>query len=458
MSTAFCDLEDLRRRLEQALAASPADETELVCFERCRATARGGSGGGLEAPLRSVLVRVVEGRRLGWYRSDASSAGELENAVRLALSLAKLEPRLKPKALFPQRGEKTFLDHRAKLHDPAVEHLDPAAASQHLEALSLVGEDATLRWSRSRLVIANSHGLWRSASATEVSLAVATGRHAGAGHAAAASRSLAGLDLLAVFERARRVAADATAGCAARAAADNLPGPRGQAVPALLAPEATIALLDVINLHAFSGRAFLDGSSVLSRHCNVQVFDRRFHLRDDGSAVEGLAFPFDFEGGAKRPLELIVAGTPSTPALSRHQAQLAGLAATGRSVGGSDTLFGNLFVLPGEADEDALLAAADGGVFLGWLEKPVCLDPLHLRIRAIARGVRRIENGALGAPLPTLVWEDSLLRVLARLEAVGRRCVVRAMATTPLGAISAPALALTAIEGLQVARDGVASG
>ena len=217
----------------------------------------------------------------------------------------------------------------------------------------------------------------------------------------------------------------------------------------LLAPEATIALLNVLNTFALAGRAYLDGTSFLVRHRGVQVFDRAFNLLDDGGRLPGVPFPFDLEGSPKKPLKLIVEGQPSAVALNQYQGAEAGMRPTAQAVGGQDALFGNLFMLPGELSDDDLLAAADGGLRIGWLDPPECFEPSQLRIRARARCARRIENGRLGAALPDFVWEESLLRALARLRAIGRETVVQSTPTTPLGAITAPAVVLAASEGFQ---------
>lgn len=446
MQTAIHSFEDVRRRLERVLDASTADETELVWFERQRGCVRTDGPCQQDPPLLSVMVRVVEGRRLGWFRADTAESGELENAVRHALALAKLQPQLERRSIFPRRTDDSFNRDGQVLRDPAIEALDPATALSQLHDGCRAGERGALRWGTSHLTILNSHGVRRNATVTEISADVACGEPGGSGYASASSRSLHGLALQRLFDRARGLTAN---GHGAAAVNGNGWSPPATGTPALLSPESAACLLDVVNGYAFSGRAFLDGTSFLSKHRNVQVFDRRVHLRDDGSNEAGLPFPFDFEGSPKRPLELIVAGTPSTPALNRHQGHLAGMHSTGQSVGGEDSMFGNLFLHSGEATDEDLLAAANGGIFIGWLEAPVCFDPNHLTVRITARGVRQIENGTLGRALPDLVWEDSLLRVLARIEAVGCDPVVRAMSTTPLGSISAPALALTGVEGLR---------
>lgn len=438
----FSPLEEVAARLEKVLAVSVADETELVWLERrrCWVKNRGHERSFFEQPRRTVIARVVERRRLGWHRTETAEPGELETGLRHALALAKVQPRLKERQVFSAAGEP--VQPGAGLYDPALSQLEESSAKALLEELCHRGEGGHLSWSEARLLVLNSHGLRRQAVVTEVSLDLQAGQGLGAGHAAGSARTLGALDPARTCERAwSRVA---------RGSPTDLPNP---GVPVLLAPEATIELLHVLNAYAFSGRAYLDGSSFLSRHRGVQVFDRRFNLDDDGTRPDGLPFPFDLEGSLKKPLELIVDGRPSTPALNQHQGVETGLDPTAQAVGGQDSLFGNLFLRPGEGSDEELARTAAGGVFIGWLEPAECFAPPQLGIRTLARGVRKIEpDGSLGAPMPDLVWEDKLLRALAQLGGVGRESVARVMPSTPLGGISAPAILLEGVDGLRPAN------
>ena len=69
-----------------------------------------------------------------------------------------------------------------------------------------------------------------------------------------------------------------------------------------------------------------------------------------------------------------------------------------------------------------------------------------MRFRTIARGVRTIQSGELGAPLPDLIWEDSLLRVLSNLIGLSSVPVTWAQDGF-LGAVTAPGLALADVGG-----------
>ncbi|MCP3956841.1 MAG: hypothetical protein GY719_03205 [bacterium] len=441
--TSFTPYDQVQSVFEQVLAASPADETELVWFERQYGSAASGGGAARRAvsdPRLTVLVRVIEGGRQGWHRTDAARANELESGLRQALALAKVQPKVKKRPMLPTDKKELRFSH--ELLDSEVARLDEKSAGSLVSGWCGKDLEGRLDWSETRLAIFNNHGLKRSAATSELTFEATRGEGPGSGRAAGSARSLEALGAEAICERARRDSGHAVP-LADLPLADLPAGP----IPVLLTPEAVASLLNVLSIFAFAGRAYLEGTSFLVRHRNVQVFDRAFNLRDDGGRVPGLPFPFDLEGSPKHPLDLIVEGQPSTLALNLVQGAEAGMRPTAQAVGGHDALFGNLFMLPGTASQENLLAAAEGGIRIGWLDPPECFEPLQLRIRARARCVRRIEGGRLGAALPDFVWEESLLRALARLLAIGGDPVALSMPTTPLGAISAPSLVLADAEG-----------
>ena len=137
----------------------------------------------------------------------------------------------------------------------------------------------------------------------------------------------------------------------------------------VFSPEATGQICDILNRVAFSAIAYYHGSSFLREHLDDQVFDRGFNLRDDGTDTSGLAFPFDLEGTAKRPVDMISKGTPKTPAVDQRQAAQLGLSATAHAIGGNDARAMNLFMLPGESD-DRQVSADSGRRYLDRLARP----------------------------------------------------------------------------------------
>ncbi|MEL7058919.1 MAG: metallopeptidase TldD-related protein [Acidobacteriota bacterium] len=441
----FTDIDAIDAVCRQVIEPSVADETEIVWFERRSGRAElGDDEGDLAATddraealpatefTRTILLRVVEAGRPGWHRTHIADAGELGAGLRQALAVATVQQKAPRLPVLPVPGDAAPQAIDA-LRDARVDRLDVPSARALLAGWRHPGETARLRWSATRLAVHNSHGVRRAVATTEVELEL----ERGPSRVATAARSLDGLGLDRLAERCRgRSAATETSSAPLETTS----------LPAVFAPEAVIDLLDVLNVFAFAGRSYLDGTSFLSRHRGVQVFDPRIHLRDDGGDPRGLPFPFDLEGSPKRAIDLVVDGRPSTLALDQLQSARAGLEPTAQSVGGRDALFGNLFLRPGDATLADLLQAVGDGLWIGGLDQIECLDPTKLEVRAVARDVRRIRAGVAAERLPHLVWQQSLLGLLARLREVGREPVVRTMPSTPLGAISAPALAVESLE------------
>jgi predicted Zn-dependent protease len=360
----------------------------------------------------------------------------LESAVRHALAQGKSHAPLPGMPHLP--SDATAIADASALFDPAVGALDGDAARRLLQPLARPAEAARLAWCSGAVAVVNGRGLRRAVTASGVDVEVRHGRGLGAGWAGHAARRLDELDPARVFERAR---ANASEGAAA--ALPALPA------PLWLAPEAVATLLRLLNRCAFTAHAYRDGTSFLREHLGVQVFDRQLTLVDDATDPAGMPFPFDLEGTAKRPVEIVSAGTPRTPALDQRHAAMLGLQPTAHASGGDDARAENLFLRPGGADDAALAAVTTGGIYAGWLEHPEVHEPRRVQFRAVVRGARRVESGGLGAPLPDLVWEDSLLRVFSALQAVGS--VARRLRGDDLllGGIVTPAIVVSEVRTLR---------
>jgi predicted Zn-dependent protease len=425
--------------LEEALNNSPADETELVWIESSRqAVSTRKKPEESRAALNTTLsVRVLERGRLGAFRTGSVDRAGLAQGIRQAIAQSRTRDTLQGLPHLPASDATPTPDGNPP--DPALARLDENTARDLLRKHLQKGENGRLSWGETEVTIANSRGLRRKARVSHATFEVSCGRTPGSGHAAGSARSLDVLDIASIVERAR-----------ASHGTSETSEPDLEKVPIVLSPEATIQLFSMLNQAAFTASAYHDGSSFLREHMGTQVFDRQINLLDDATNAAGLPFPFDLEGSLKGPVDLIVKGTPRTPALDQRQAALLGLQPTAHAVAGNDAQAQNLFLLPGAASRDELLEVASGGLYLGWFDRVECFDPLRVRFRATARGVRRIEQGALTAPAPDLVWEDTLLRGLSNVSGLGADVVTWAPGESFDAAATAPAIALADIVGLRV--------
>ncbi len=439
-------LAEIVSRLEHLLALSTAESTEISWLEIRRGQESGGKGrrDGSETFERSILVRVREGGRTGIHRTAAANLSELESAVRAAMGQARLAlpspPPLAPPdfaAPVPAPNSASAGDATA-LWDPELARMTPARARELAASIAGIaggaagkGESCRFGWAEGRLAYAGSTGLRRAAALTSGWLEVACGRQPGAGRAAAAARSLLRLDPQQVRERARR----------RHGPADVVPPPE-EPTPLLLAQEAVAALVELLNRQALRADAFHSGLSFLHDRLGQPVFHPAIHLRDDPADPRGLPVPFDLLGAAARPLDMIAGGRALTPAIDDRLAAALGRAPTAQRTAPDEAAAGHLFLLPGEAAESDLLRAAEGGLWIAALDPLEAFDPRTLRFRAVARGVRQVQGGALGASLPDLIWEGDLPALLNRVLAVGSDLVTVATGGGLLAATTAPMLAV----------------
>lgn len=436
-------IEERVQRLERALADAPADETDIVWLDARRGQESLGRRRteGTEAQERTLLVRVRESGRTGLHRAGSAEPAEIARTVREALAQARLAPPTPPPLLPSGAADPLPASQEAMgLADPELAGMTPARAREILQRLAGRGEQAQLGWAEGSLVVANSRGLRRAAGLTSVWLAVSCSRSPGAGSAEAVSRSLDRLDVPAVFARARsRHSSEA---------GEPAEPPQGP-VSVVLSPEAAGCLIDLLNRQALTSTSFAGGA--LRNHLGAQVFHAGFSLRDDATDPRGAPLAFDLLGSARRPIDLVDRGVLLTPAVDDRLAARIGRPPTPHLVAPDEARASHLFAIPGgpAVAEPELLGQADGGLWIGALEAIEAYDPGSLRFRAVACGVRRLEDGVLGAPLPDLVWEDDLQSLLTRLLGMGREAVAIPSGDPLFGATTAPGLAFEGVHGLR---------
>jgi len=437
-------LAEIVERSEHLLRLSPADATIVSWIESSssQAVESARSRRAEASGSRTVVIRVREGRRSGLARSEASAVGELQAALRQALAGARAAS-ISLDWEWPRGSEEPIANEtRAQLHDPEVALLAPATVLERLQKLSDRRSALRCQWAESeRVVVANGRPT-RAASATEISVEARTGRRPGSGFAAASSRSFIGLALEELVARAQALQATEIS--------EALPEP---AAPAVLAPEAAAALLELVGREVFSGRRFVAGQGPLADPSERRTLPAGVRLVDEPGDALSLGFPFDLDGVLKRRRDLVQGGELAGPVLDLELAARCGRLSTGHGVAGEDALPGHPQWLAGEEEEADLLRRSEGGIRIGSIENLRCLPGPGLPFSGIARSVRRIgAGGALAAALPPLVWTGRLLELLGAVDGVGRKRVLWVPGPNRSPAV-APAVRLQAVGELSPSRE-----
>jgi len=419
--------------LREVVALSPADETAITWIETREAFAGTRSGSGRTAPpSHSIQVRVIEAGRLGVYRPANTEPAELSASIRQAMAQARAAEPL-PAGMHLTPEDASPVEDAPALFDDDLAALTPERAQQALREHAREGETARLTWSESALTVVTSRGFSRHLRATGVNLEVRCGRHPGAGTAAGAARTLAGVDASTIFARARRRDA--------RGEPAEWPAPAS----IVLSPEATATLAAAFGAHGLAAAAWHADDGFCRRHHGTAALASVLTLIEDGSRAHGLPFPLDSTGARRRAATLVAEGVLQGPVADPLEAARLGVLATRPTLTGEEGGPEHLFVLPGGVADDDLLAAAGDGIFVGHLDPLECWADAALTAQTVARGLHRIERGALTAPLPDAMWTTTLPSALAAIQALGTEIVVVPNPPPSLGGTGAPAALLAAV-------------
>ncbi len=444
--TEILDQSDLTERAEnlvQAAKRAGADAADAVCVR------------GVAMSVEVRLGKVEETRRAEGddfnlrvfvgNRSATVSANVFTDPAELAeraIAMAKVAPEDPYAGLADaDRLAKTFPDF--DLLDetiPTAEELTQSAlaAEDALRAVPGVANSggASAGWSLGGLVLATSHGF--------------AGSYLGShfGHSASAIAGT-GTGMERDYDAESKVhrsdlANPADIGRRAGERAVKRLNPRQMAtgrVTVVYDPRISRGILGHLS-GAINGAAIARKTSFLRSKLGQQIFAADIQVNDDPTRLRGLgSHPFDGEGVAGAPLEVIRDGVLQTWFLDSATARELGMLTNGRAArGGGNPHPGstNLTLLPGEQAPEALIAAIDHGIYVTELIG----HGANLVTGDYSRGAAgfAIEKGVLGPPVSEITIAGNLADMFARM--------VRANDLEYRFAVNAPTIA---IEGMTIA-------
>lgn len=260
----------------------------------------------------------------------------------------------------------------------------------------------------------NTHGVRRYARMTFADATVIAIGKSGSGYATLRERRASEVDLAALGDEATlkaTLAADATE--------DLAPG----AYDVILEPPALAEVFDWMNMIAFTGQSFEDGSSFFVGNLGKRTLGENFTLVDDATSY--FAFPFDLEGMPKRPVALIENGIIRTPVLDKAWADRLGLAPTAHAWHLGSPEHGSAFHLVmsgGDATREEMIASTKLGI---WVTRFNYVNGLLEPKTALMTGTTRdgtflIRDGKVVARLPNLRWTQSMVEAFSNIESLSR--------------------------------------
>jgi PmbA protein len=439
--------ENLLNDVVAAALKAGADAAEAVGAERrsLSITVRMGELEEVEREeSRDLGLRVFVGQRQATVSGSDISAEARARLVERAVAMARLAPEDPYAGLADPdrlaRGALPDLD----LYDPS----EPSAET--LEARARVAEAAA----RATPKVTNTDGAsgsWSSSRWTMVTSGGFRGVHQASGFSIGASAIAGdesgmetGYDGRSTRWQSDLPAPESLGAEAGRRAAARL-GSRKIAsttAPVIFENRLAGSLMSPL-IGAISGPAIARGASFLKDKLGQQIFAKGVVIRDDPHRVRGLgSSPFDDEGVANQPHNLIDDGVLTTWLLNSSSARQLGLATTGHAsrglAGPPGVSVSNLTFQPGTRSQAELMADAGAGLLVTSMFGP----SLNANTGDWSVGCSGFwfENGEIAYPVSEITVAGNLLDIFGRVTP-GSDLEIRGASNAPSLLVDALAIA-----------------
>jgi predicted Zn-dependent protease len=292
---------------------------------------------------------------------------------------------------------------------PAEKALSLRAMFEKAPELHFAGVYAT---GSSSVACGNTHGVRRFVRTTSADATVIAIAPAGSGYATRRDRRASAVNIPALGDEATIKAT-----LAGEHAEDLPPG----AYDVILEPPALAEVFEWMNLIAFTGQSYEDGSSFFVGNLGKPTLGKNFTVVDD--SLSYFPFPFDLEGLPKRSVTLIENGIPRTPVLDKAWADRLRMKPTAHAWHLGSPEHGSAFHLTmagGQATREEMIASTKLGV---WVTRFNYVNGLLEPKSALMTGTTRdgtflIRDGKVVARLPNLRWTQSMVEAFSNIESL----------------------------------------
>ncbi|MBI3977568.1 MAG: TldD/PmbA family protein, partial [Chloroflexi bacterium] len=415
-------VEMLRSAIDQALAYSKADQTEVMVTAVETALTRFAENTihqNVAESNASLNVRVVYGKRIGVASLNDLSRDGIRRAVDAATTIARNQMEDPDFVSLPRPRPVRRLDafvQRTADHGPAERAADVAVICRRAAEQDCVASGA-LQITVSERAIANSLGIfaYHADTLADLTTVVMANSGSGSGYADRFALDIAEID-------AEAVAAEAIG----KALRSRNPGelPPGE-YPVILEEYAVSDILDFLAYLGFSAKAVQERRSFLAGRLGERIVGSNVTIWDDGLDPQTVPMPFDYEGVGKQCVDLVVDGVARGIVYDSMTAHREGRESTGHGLPAGET-FGaipmNQFLKPGEATREDLLRGIDRGVWVTRFHYTRPVHPLKVVVTGMTRdGTFLIERGEIGRPVKNVRFTQSYLDALNNVTAIGRQ-------------------------------------
>ena len=418
MSPELIGPDEIRRIADAALGLSGVSGTEVLFVHEWGGLTRFAGSVIHQSTSRedtSLRVRVVSGGRIGVASTNEFSE---EGAVTAARSAREMAQVVAADPAFPGLAPPTEVAEKDSFDEATAAATPDTRAGAVATLVDQAGNGfhaaGSFETTAAEVAVANTEGQFCYAPTTQATVTtLVSGGDDGAGYVEAWSMRAGDLDLESVGGRAARKAHDS------QAPRDLEPG-RYQVV---LEPAAVATLVAFLSYLGFGGRALLEGRSCLSGKEGQRVAAGPVSISDDALWPGAPGMAFDFEGTAKKRVDLIRDGVFVDGVYDRRSAKQAGKESTGHALPppnpqGPFPL--NLVMDTGDTTRNKMIESMERGLLVTRFHYSNVVHPTQSVITGMTRdGTWLVQNGEIAYPVKNFRFTQSILEALAGVELVG---------------------------------------
>jgi PmbA protein len=409
----------MKQMAATVLGAVAADQAEVAIYSGVSSLTRFANNyihQNVEESDTSVQVRAVIGKKVGVAGSDIVTREGLKAVAERAVTLARLQADNPDFESLPGAGPVQKVDafvegtaaYSPEQRAAVVGQICAAAVRARLVAAG------AFRTAFGEVAIANSLGVWGYHRDAIADINTVVMGETSSGHAEAMTLDAGEIDGAAL-------AAEAIDKCSR----GSNPRPVEPGTYEVILEEYAVAdIMDYFADLAFGAQAFLEKRSFMSGRLGEKLMGENISIWDDGLSPAGIPSPFDAEGVGRRRVDLIDKGVGKSVVWDTYYGHLGGHESTGHALAAGLTFGpapGNLFLAPGTATKDEMVASVKRGVWVSrfWYTRPV--HPLAVVLTGMTRdGTFLIEDGKVVGPVRNLRFTQSYLEAMNHVDLIGR--------------------------------------
>jgi predicted Zn-dependent protease len=409
---------------DTVLAASPADQTEVVYRRRDESLTRFANNHihqNVSETNHDILVRCVSGSRVGIAVSNVTHADKLGNLARMAFDLARRQPENPefkglpvPSPIVPAPG----FDSEASRCTPAA-RAKGAGVVCRKAAESGYTAAGSMTTGATAFGVANSEGVFAECETTLVDASTVVMSATSSGWAQASGWKLDSV----MWEQLAEEAVRKTK------LGENPQVCEPGDYTVILDPYATADLLAMMAMDGMSARAVQEERSWMNGRIGEKILSPMITIVDDALDPAGIPLPFDFEGQPKKRVAIVDDGVCRGPVYDSYTAgRQAGAVSTGHATEPSATerigpLPMNLFLRPGTSNVDEMIASTRRGLYITrfWYTRTV--HPRDVVVTGMTRdGTFMVRDGEIAGAVKSMRFTQSYIEALSGTVVVGGPC------------------------------------